>query len=142
MANQTLEGVIMAIQDVTLAATSISSPDYPPEDLILPMQICYPYQLEDQGQSDGWRKVMATLYLELHLARVQLEIDAKASVGYYEDLMQALWANPQLSGAAQTIDARGRGIQAIFGGLSWGSKDNAHIGWRFIMDVKYHGAID
>lgn len=138
----TLEGAIAAIQDIVGAISGVvEAPDYPPESVNqFPIALCYPLRFDAQGAGGGLVKGLHTVRIDLLCARQLLPKDIAKAAPYGRLIYRALWNNPNLSNAVDTINA----VRGEFGPIYWGGSrppsPPTGLGWSIEVDFKIQEA--
>lgn len=82
------------------------------------------------------------IFTELHVGRSLLPEAIKLAVEIHEAFLPKLYNDPTLNGAVDTIIFdEDEGVPWTFGELTWGGEVNVHIGFRYEIPIKIHGAI-
>lgn len=113
--------------------TGLISHNYPPAAGFTPFSVTYP----DEGDMDS-EQIPATRGLhyiisEIHVSATDLALAIERTIPMVEAFCKAVLADPTLGGACDTVVGP---ITYKFGRLSWGGKQDEHIGIRFRVQVK------
>lgn len=130
-------GLTTAIDNLTALVGSLTgirqAPANAPEQATaFPFAVVYPATGNAQGGPMGgiFRDATHNIIAEIHTARKYLPKDIVAIQGFYDLFIDALKADPTLTGAVKLITA----LDYQFGALGWGGVDT--IGWRFTITVR------
>jgi hypothetical protein len=131
----------LAIQDIQAKALTLSgmkeAPNYAPEAINqFPFTVTYPARGVWERHSD-WKKGLHTVVTEIHIARQVLPKAIETAMTYENTFPNKIWSDPKLSNTIDTVNE----IRYTFGFLAWGGERDAHIGWRFEIDMKIQSAI-
>lgn len=150
MASTTLKEAAAAL--MVLLADNISglrgAPSEPPESINqFPFAVAWPGSGSAVGDSTpGTYRLLPTLVLEVHVARLDLPTDMEAIYPYLEYVLDVILDpdNLTISGNVDTIvfDDDSGGIAFEFGRLDWGDDPGTKtLGWRFTIPVKLRRTI-
>ena len=133
-----MQDAITALQAVWSGISGIKqAPAQAPEAMgDFPFAVTYPRQGHFTLQSSAFQLEYPSLFSELHLPRVSLPDAIAAALGYHESFKDALLADITLGGVVHTIAPGAAQIDWIFGYLAWGGDKEAHLGFRYTIDVK------
>lgn len=136
-----MSGLAAAIAEIQRIARGLAgikeAPDEPPESMAqFPFVVTYPASGQVFPETAGARQDVATVFTEIHLSRQLLPRAVADALGYHESFPSALIANPTLNGQVSTIVFP---VRWSFGFLAWGGEKEAHIGFRFEIDLKLRG---
>ena len=122
------------IQTVARSLTGIKSAPAQVTDSTsaFPFVITFPRRVESTAQNT-FDKSVFTVFTEIHVARGIVGDAIVTGAGLYEDLRDALNADPTL---AATVDTIVYPIVATFGELEWGTPAVKTVGWRLEITFK------
>ena len=106
------------------------APVAPPEAMVqFPFGLAYVSSFTSIGGS-GFEEVLDTLVVEIHVARQVLPKSFPIALGFRNDVIGILLADPTFGGNVDTYtDVRG-----TFGWLQYAGE--SHLGWRIEIEVK------
>jgi hypothetical protein len=136
MAVTTLEAAVAALQTLTLALTGMrEAPALLTEvPQVFPCSRAYPWEGTWTGMGGGWKKSLATIALDVHVARRDMRRDIDTLYPFVDSVGNMLAANPTLSTTVQTIVYP---VTWSFRSFTWDAQGSViTLGFRFLIPVK------
>lgn len=146
MAPVDIKTAVHKVQELIRAVADVeTAPDQPQEEFIqFPFGASYvsnPGTTEPvagSAEAGGQKKELHTIFTEIHLGRGLFGEAIDRALDMHPKIVDVLMKNHTLEGTVDTIRFP---IRHSFGRLDWGAEENAHIGWRYEIDVKLHTTI-
>ena len=126
-----IEDALAYLQGKIGAITGIKeAPPAPPEAMAqFPFSLAFASGFTSIGGA-GYEELLDVLVVEIHVARQVLPKDFVKALGYRNEVISILIADPTLGGTVDTYtDLRG-----TFGWLQYAGE--SHLGWRIEIEVK------
>jgi hypothetical protein len=100
-----------------------------------PFAIAYPQRGEFHFGDKGWGYSLNEIVLEIHFSRINLPKAIAKSLPYFEQVVDLLLADSNLSGTVQVVES----FEFEYGQMEYANVDT--IGWMFTLKVKLHRSV-
>lgn len=127
-----------AIEKLQAHAHTAGANEYPTDpveaNVVFPFSVVYLSSGIIMAESGGAERDLATVYLDLHVNRVNLPTDVVAVLSFYEAFKPLLIADPTLGGTAVIQMDEANPIKVEFGGMKYAEIET--VGLRYSITLK------
>lgn len=121
----------------TLAAATfpgMNAPQYPKDGMVkMPFAVTYPGVGDIDSETVPGTRGIHKIYTEIHYGQIELALSMEKSMPAIEAFAAEVLRDPTLAGTCDTVVGE---VHYDFGWLTWGGKQESHIGVRFAVTVK------